>query len=73
MNVSIATGCLLCGRKPILIGSFIPHNQRAINAPAGKVRAVWYSLCRRCSKKRSTPAKIEDFAFRSWAAMERVN
>lgn len=67
------TPCLLCGKPPILLGSFIPHNQRAVGATGTKIRTFWYTLCRKCSRKKNTPKRVEDVAFREWAAATRCN
>ncbi len=46
--------CLLCGRKPFLVGLFSPHGQ----APDLRT-IVRYVLCRRCSGRRDKVQRVE--------------
>ena len=67
------TPCLLCGRRAWIGAAFFPNNQQAVGAPAGKTRAVLYSLCKKCYRKPDHPDRVEKRIFGDIAAMNRVN
>ncbi len=70
---SKATPCLLCGRRPHIGAVFIPEDQKRVGAPAGKIRTIAYTLCKRCYRKPDHPARVEKRIFDDLAAMNRVN
>jgi hypothetical protein len=69
------TPCILCGRPPHCSGLFIPHDdiQRQAGTPPDRVRAAAYTLCRRCWKRRSSIAKVEQLFLRDLAAEAHSN
>jgi hypothetical protein len=54
-----AQPCLLCGRRPHWRVVYTPRDQAKYGAPAGKVRAVVYSICRKCRKKPGHLREVE--------------
>lgn len=60
-----ATGdkCLLCGKRPAVIGIFVPEDPRLYGAPAGKSRYVRYCLCENCKAKADTQGEVEKVIF----------
>jgi hypothetical protein len=42
--------CILCGGPEAVRVVLVPKDQRRVKAPAGKTRAVRYSLCERCRR-----------------------
>jgi hypothetical protein len=51
--------CILCGGQPDNWGVFVPdgkENQGLYGAPAGKTRALFYSLCDSC---KATPGCLD--------------
>jgi hypothetical protein len=54
-------GCLLCGRRPQFMDVWVPDEamSRRLGAPAGKIRTVGYSLCRRCLKRPGVMTRVE--------------
>jgi hypothetical protein len=65
--------CLLCGLPPHIGAVFIPHDQRGVAAPPGKVRAIRYSLCRRCFRKPRCRERSERQILAELAAVNRLN
>jgi hypothetical protein len=51
---------------------FVPRAQRLVGAPPGKTRALRYSLCRRCFRKRGL-ARAESLILNQAAGTNRVN
>lgn len=43
--------CILCGRKPVGIGTYIPYSPREFGAPIGKDRFFLYPACEKCSSE----------------------
>ncbi len=70
---SKATPCLLCGKPPWMGSVFVPDDQKRVGAPAGKIRTVCYTLCKKCYRKPDHPARVEKRIFDDLAAMNRVN
>jgi hypothetical protein len=64
--------CLLCGRPPRHALLFVSKAQRLVGAPPGKTRALRYSLCRRCFRKRGLE-RAERLILDQAAAINRVN
>jgi hypothetical protein len=52
--------CLLCNGPPYVGALFLPSNQVAVAAPAGKIRTIAYSLCEECFSLRDHPKRAED-------------
>ncbi len=65
--------CLLCGRRPFVAAVFVPKDQRRVCAPAGKVRAVSYTLCKKCFRKPDSPRRAENRILGDFDALARVN
>jgi ribosomal protein S14 len=61
--------CVLCGRPPAHQGIFLPNARRQadVNAPAGKTRAIGYTLCRRCHRQPDSRHKVEQLIFADFA------
>lgn len=59
LRAAAKTRCLLCGRRPHVGGVFVPKDQSRVEALAGRVRTLAYTLCRRCSRLRDRIAQVE--------------
>lgn len=62
-----AAPCSFCDRPASYVGFYVPHNQQAHFAPAGKVRMVTYMLCCRCFRRQRF-RKLEQEALKSCQA-----
>jgi len=54
-----AMGCAGCGGAFDAVGSFVPHDQRSVKAPADKLRMLFYPVCSACMSDAEAIAKIE--------------
>ena len=59
-------GCILCGKKSDAMGTFIPEDQEAVQAPKGKARACFYPICQKCASKPENKPKIEDILMQQY-------
>ncbi len=64
LRAAAKTRCLLCGRRPHVGGVFVPKDQSRVEAPAGRVRSLAYTLCRKCARLRDRIAQVEAKLFR---------
>ena len=54
-----AVGCAGCGGDFEGVGTFIPHDQASVSAPADKLRSFFYPVCCNCMADPQAIAKIE--------------
>src|SRR5262245_15518372 len=65
--------CLLCHKPAQFACLFFPTDQRRVRAPAGKVRMIRYSLCKRCRRRPDGIPQVEARLFGDLDALGQVN
>lgn len=53
--------CILCGSEPHASGAFIPTPEFAekIGQPKGKLRTLYYAICKRCMERPDSTKAVE--------------
>ena len=53
--------CIICGARPWCCGVWIPNeeHQKIVYSPKYKLRTLWYTLCRKCHRKKDTTDRVE--------------
>jgi hypothetical protein len=55
-----ARPCILCGSNLIeIVGAFCPNDHQSYGAPEGKMRFLFYSLCKSCSQDPTVYETVE--------------